>query len=256
MDIENRYGTLSAQRGLLELLKAFHSFCVAKGVRYSLAYGSLLGAIRHGGFIPWDDDLDVFVDRENYDRLVLLLKEDPTLQVDRDSVRSLWVDRVRMKDISSNRGSYAPTLDLLVLDKLPAKDGTRRIQLFLILLLQGMIKPRLNLSKGSWVMKACSIATFLLGKLFPIRLKKDWYRKVSQMGKGDKSAFVCNLNGEYSDLRRRYPADLMEHIVEHGFEDTKAYIVEAYDMCLTTQFGDYMKLPDESDRKPSHGGGA
>lgn len=257
MDLENRYGTLHAQQGLLDLLKAFHAFCVEKGVRYSLAYGSLLGAIRHGGFIPWDDDLDVFVDRKNYDRLVGLLKDSPSLQVERDSVRSLWVDRVRRKDPSpSGKGAYVPTLDLLVLDKLPAQSGTRRIKLFLILMLQGMIKPTLTLSKGSWLMRICSIVTFLLGRLFPIRLKKKWYRRVSQLGNADDSAVVCNYNGEFSDLKRQYPADMMDHIIEHGFEDTKAFIVEAYDQCLTTQFGDYMTPPEEGERKPSHGGGA
>jgi len=57
MDTENKYGTLEKQKKLLKLLKVFDSFCEEKGVRYSLAGGSLLGAIRHDGMIPWDDDL-------------------------------------------------------------------------------------------------------------------------------------------------------------------------------------------------------
>lgn len=69
MDIENKYGTLNAQKELLELLKEFHSFCIQNEIKYSLAYGSLLGAFRHKGFIPWDDDLDIMVDRENYERI-------------------------------------------------------------------------------------------------------------------------------------------------------------------------------------------
>ena len=254
MDIENRYGTLNAQKGLLELLKEFHSFCVQNGVRYSLAYGSLLGAIRHKGFIPWDDDLDVFVDRANYNLLIQRLGSGQNLQVERDSIDSLWVDRVRRKEKKSN-DVYEPTLDILVLDSVPVSTLKSSTKLFLILMLQGMIKPRPSFDKGSIILKICTIVTFILGKLFPIKWKKKWYRKVSQIGNTDSSSYVANYNGEYSDLKRCYPNDLMNHIMEHEFEDTKAFIVEDYDMCLTTQFGDYMTPPQESERKARHGGG-
>ena len=254
MDIENRYGTLNAQKGLLELLKEFHSFCVQNGVRYSLAYGSLLGAIRHKGFIPWDDDLDVFVDRANYNLLIQRLGSGQNLQVERDSIDSLWVDRVRRKEKKSN-DVYEPTLDILVLDSVPVSTLKSSTKLFLILMLQGMIKPRPSFDKGSIILKICTIVTFFLGKLFPIKWKKKWYRKVSQIGNTDSSSYVANYNGEYSDLKRCYPNDLMNHIMEHEFEDTKAFIVEDYDMCLTTQFGDYMTPPQESERKARHGGG-
>lgn len=54
----------------LELLCQFHNFCSMNGLRYSLAYGTLLGAIRHKGFIPWDDDIDVLMPREDYERFL------------------------------------------------------------------------------------------------------------------------------------------------------------------------------------------
>ncbi len=256
MDTDNKYGTLSAQTGLLELLKEFHSFCVQNDICYSLAYGSLLGAIRHKGFIPWDDDLDVFVDRKNYDRLVEVLEFSQVLKIERDSAKSLWVDRVRRKKKQENvNGKYEPTLDVLVLDNVPENHLKRKIKLLLILMLQGMIKPHPSFDKGSVVMKLCSCATFILGKFFPIRLKKRWYRKASQIGNTSHSRQISNYNGEFSDLRRCYPSDMMEHIVECDFEDTRAYMVKDYDMCLTTQFGDYMTPPQESERKPAHGGG-
>ena len=254
MDIENKYGTLEAQKGLLELLKEFHSFCVQNDINYSLAYGSLLGAIRHEGFIPWDDDLDVFVDRTNYNLLIQRLGESQNLQVERDSVDSLWVDRVRRREKES-KGKYEPTLDILVLDGIPVSAWKRKIKLFLILMLQGMIKPRPSFNKGSIILKVCTIVTFILGKLFPIKLKKKWYRKVSQIGNTDNLSYLANYNGEYSDLKKYYPSDMMDHTIKHLFENTEVFIVKDYDKCLTIQFGDYMTPPKECDRRPLHGGG-
>ena len=71
MDTRNEYGTLEIQKELLNLLRVFHKFCQDNNIQYSLAWGSLLGAIRHKGFIPWDDDLDVMMDRKNYNKFVL-----------------------------------------------------------------------------------------------------------------------------------------------------------------------------------------
>ena len=250
MDLENKYGTLSAQQKLLELLKDFHIFCVNNDIKYSLAYGSLLGAIRHDGFIPWDDDLDVFVDRKNYSNLVGKLSLDNTLDVDADSIESLWVDRVRYRKDMSKQG-YRPTLDILVLDNVPASSFSRKLKFFKILTLQGMMKPHPSFNKGSIIMRLCSVCTFCLGKLFTSQWKRKAYRTVSMQGK--PSGIVANYNGEYADLRRTYPVTMMDCIIEHSFEDTKAFIVADYDMCLKTQFGDYMTPPKETDRKPKHG---
>ena len=52
----------------LELMKDIHAFCVKNNIHYSLAYGSLIGAVRHKGFIPWDDDIDIMMPRPDFER--------------------------------------------------------------------------------------------------------------------------------------------------------------------------------------------
>ena len=59
----------------LEILKVFHNFCKENNIRYFISHGTLLGTIRYKGFIPWDDDVDVLVPREDYDRLLAIFKD-------------------------------------------------------------------------------------------------------------------------------------------------------------------------------------
>ena len=53
---------------VLGVLKRIHEVCVANNIRYTVTYGTLLGAVRHHGFIPWDDDIDVCIPREDYSK--------------------------------------------------------------------------------------------------------------------------------------------------------------------------------------------
>lgn len=59
----------------LELLKLFHNFCIENHIRYFISHGTLLGAIRYKGFIPWDDDVDLLVPRKDYDRLISIFQD-------------------------------------------------------------------------------------------------------------------------------------------------------------------------------------
>ena len=105
MDVENKYGTLAIQMELLKLLKAFDAFCQQFGVKYTLSGGSLLGAVRHKGFIPWDDDIDCIVDRNNFNKLCDVIKDNKTLQFERWTKDTLWIGRVRLRQFDY-QGSY------------------------------------------------------------------------------------------------------------------------------------------------------
>ena len=61
----------------LEILKSVTDLCEEQGLRYALIYGTLIGAVRHHGFIPWDNDIDLYMPRPDYDRLIEQLKKEP-----------------------------------------------------------------------------------------------------------------------------------------------------------------------------------
>ena len=73
--IENYDVLRKLQLTQLEILKEVDDFCSKNNIRYSIAYGTILGAVRHGGFIPWDDDLDICMPRADYDKFISLWKD-------------------------------------------------------------------------------------------------------------------------------------------------------------------------------------
>lgn len=134
-DMVREYLTLrEIQLAELEMLKAFDVFCRQYGIRYTLFGGTLLGALRHGGFIPWDDDVDIAVPRPDYDRLLALVCDDHQkigeqfrlLSGDRDTKFAFPFAKLVRTDIVLDSASKAYThdgdgvwLDLFPLDGLP-----------------------------------------------------------------------------------------------------------------------------------------
>ena len=87
--MEKQYLTLrEIQLAELEMLKAFDVFCRKHGLVYSIMGGTLLGAVRHGGFIPWDDDIDLWIPRPDYERFISLIYDDQEKIADNIIVRS------------------------------------------------------------------------------------------------------------------------------------------------------------------------
>lgn len=250
MDVNNEYGTLEIQEGLLGLLKNFHSFCIDNDIKYSLDWGSLLGAVRHKGFIPWDDDIDVMVDRQNYMRITQKMKDDCRLMIDDGSPDTLWIKRIRYKE-EYTYGGYPPTIDILVMDYAPNNKFIRKLKVVLALFMQGMLKVKPNFKKGNAILKLCSVFTHYVGKLFSREKLLKWYDELAIRNKRSQE-LTCYFE-EYSCMGRYYRHDLLDNIISMEFEDTEAYVVRDYHECLTIQFGaDYMTPPQMNDRKPRH----
>lgn len=251
MDLANKYGTLDIQKSLLLLLKEFDSFCQKENIRYSLDSGSLLGAVRHNGFIPWDDDLDIVVDRDNYIELITKIKKSDALEIERMTKSSLWVDRIRCKVSDSNK-NYIPTIDVFILDHIPENKFLAFIKKYLIFMLQGMLKNRLGMKKGSVFMKTCAFLTFILGRPFPLELKYKWYNNISQWGNNKSCHYATCYNYMFSEVGTPYHANMLEYLMFKDFEDMQVPITEDYDFTLRQLYGEYMTPPDEEHRKATH----
>lgn len=247
MDINNEYGCLERQKECLELLKAFDDFCLQKNIIYSLDSGSLLGAIRHRGFIPWDDDIDIIVDRSTYQRLFDELNSSDKFCC----FTELWFTRIQFVSEVNRSYSQAATIDVFVLDKAPNNYLCRKIKRLYIALLQSMFKERpqsfsLNLSWFRlWVGNQ-------IGRHWSYEAKLKLYNKVSGNCNNSNSKFASCYNYLYKDLHAIYDYNILQHIHRCRFEDIEVNIIDGFDKFLTELYGDYMTPPKKCDRIPQH----
>ncbi len=244
MDTNNEYGTLQLQQELLGLLKEFHQFCVSNGIKYSLAYGSLLGAIRHNGFIPWDDDVDIIMTRNEFDRLKSVINNNPLFKFNYLSKSALWVGRIKSKNPSCV--TVIPSvLDIFIIDNVPDNGFVSRIKLLIILLLMGMMKNKPDLSRFKPIMKICSYLSWLLGKLIPLKITCSLFESVCKWGNKKQSMRVSCYNTAFAYMGKTFSSQMMNSFSFHPFEDTNLYIMDGYDEFLSKNYGDYMTPPKD-----------
>lgn len=252
MDLENRYGTHNIQKGLLKLLVEFDAFCKEKGIKYSLAYGSLLGAVRHKGFIPWDDDLDIIVDRSNLNKLISTFRNNHgSLKLIDSLSDSVWVNRVALDGFVDDDGQI-PLLDIFPIDNVPNRKLTWSFELFFVKMLQGMIKKSPDYSKFSLKNRILLFVTYNIGRFFPKNKKLNWYDSLSQIASGEKTHFVTCNYVPYHYLGHKYHSGIFEEYTRLPFENIEVNVVSNYDEFLRVTYGDYMTPPKTEDRIPKH----
>lgn len=241
---DNKYGTVAVQEKLLKMMKDFHNFCASNGLQYSLNGGSVLGAVRHDGFIPWDDDIDVMMTRDYFEQLLRIKDSFEGYSI---QCNDLWVYRIKPVDLKDKS-----TIDIFIMDNVPDNAFISKLKIMLIKTLQGMMKDKPNYKKYGVANRILLFVTYNIGRLFTHERKLRMYAKCSQIGNSQKTKYVNAYNDLYRLLDARFEGSTMEKLLLHKFEDAFFYIPENYDDYLTKQYGDYMVLPPENERIPKH----
>ena len=130
-DLDNKDHSLEEiQELLLEKAKIFHRLCMENGIEYSVLGGSALGTVRHQGFIPWDDDYDVIMTRDNLEKLL----------ANQDKFQGFYLERYNYiyHLLKANMTRDFAGFDIFVFDKVPSGKVKEKIKMFLIRMLQGM----------------------------------------------------------------------------------------------------------------------
>ena len=250
------------------ILKYFHDFCQNHGLKYYIAYGSLIGTIRHQGFIPWDDDIDVLMLREDYEKLISLMNEldeeyyilsSTTSQYYYNNFARFCSDSCILKLKGAERiDNLGAFVDIFILDNVPLDEKERGlyyqelkaakedvmyslpIQYYFTCSYRRIIKYCINVPRR--IKCRFIIGTAKLKERRDLLLKK--YRDQ------DVGLYACLFDTPNDTLRVQKSE--INTFSEYPFEDIKVNVPNGFDTILRRQYGDYMELPREEERVSHH----
>ena len=262
---DDTYGIAPLQEKMLEILEELIRVCEENDLTYFACGGTCIGALRHNGFIPWDDDLDVFMLREDYEKLWKLRSkfDSKKYKLCRTNSRKNYHHRVlQLVDLNTtfiNRRSvnedieHGVYIDILPIDACAPK-GIRRIRQFIDAILYSVYNVQCAPEFHGGKLYRFIVKAMLF--VVPGRKLKNkiWMYCEKQMTKYDwsKADQAIELAAAISVLKRPYPKEWFEGVKKHTFEDTEINLPIGVEKYLTQVFGDYMSLPPEKDRHPRH----
>jgi lipopolysaccharide cholinephosphotransferase len=245
--MNNDYGLENIQKILLENLAEFDRICREKGIHYSLHGGTLLGAERNHQIIPWDDDIDVSMTREEFNRFKKAT-ENLTGKFGLDST-TMWFPRFIMKTAD---GELA-YIDILIWDYISENKFSQFLKLNLLRALQGMLKLHIDYKRFGVFTKFLLWFTHTIGLLFTQKRKINMYHILEEKHFLGSKKFIHRSNDAFHDISYIFDADYMKEYQDIEFEGKQFMVTKRYKEFLIRSYGkNYLIPPDVEHRVPGH----
>lgn len=247
------------QKTELEMLIEVDRICRKNKIKYSLDGGTLLGAVRHNGFIPWDDDADVVMLRAEYNKFYKACKTE--LDTERFFLQEYRTDdqyrwgysklrrngttflREGQEHIKCHQGVF---IDIFIYDNVPENTVLRRLHLFCCYCIRKGLYSEVGRKSDSYILRKC---VYQIVSLIP---RNFWFyiiEYIAGLTNRKSTSLVRHMTYPYQKARYGLPGHCFENYIEKDFEGHYFKIFKDYDHYLSELYGDYMTLPPVEQRK-------
>ncbi|MCI8347216.1 MAG: LicD family protein [Bacilli bacterium] len=254
----------------LEMLKEIIKICNENNIRYYLMGGTLLGAVRHKGFIPWDDDIDIGMKRQDYEKFLSIADQylSDDLKIDyfkehkgeKDYI-SNYVAKVENKKVKvKNKTAKIERMqnawiDIFPLDGMPRNFIIRKFHMLKLLYSRLLLKYSQFSTITNQRIKGRPLhekILMIIGKICQFEKLLNNHSCLEKIDKNlkkyqyDDSDYVVNFMGAYK-FKEMFPRQIYEEIGKYSFEGLELTGPKNYDLVLTQLYGDYMKEPKDKN---------
>lgn len=246
----------------LNILIYFTEVCEENNLRYYLGGGTLLGAVRHKGFIPWDDDIDVMMPRPDFQKLLSLSINNENYNIIKPGTAGYYYNFAKLVDtrtILEEKGikridGLGVYIDIFPLDGMPETHDDRKKRFKELNSIRKrinntcLLRPKFHRNPFAYL-NACRI--YNSNKNIDLSSLQKKYLDSALKNSFDDSEFVFAAGGAYG-ARDIFPGKWFEKEIELQFENLSVKAFNGYDFYLTQLYGDYMTLPPEDKRVTPH----
>lgn len=240
------------------LLEKLNEICIKNKIKYSLAYGTIIGSIRHKGFIPWDNDIDIFMKRSEYEKFLKYFQENDEIFLQNyltDKNFGLHISRLMLKD-TFYEDSYNKLfkrkkniyIDIFPIDEVGNNIYILKIKFIIIKILTQLKEIKLGRMKSQKLKN--TFLNYILKYLFYFYKLENIDEKIEKLclkiEKKETKFFGCYF---VSTVKNGFfEKDIFDKTILKEFENKKYPILEEYDLLLRRIYGDYMSLPSIDER--------